>query len=164
MKKIFLFCAALVAAMSMNAAITEMTCADAAAAALLLEHNTPGTDSVAITGYVTNTDGVISRGQQTFWMDDAKGTKKTFQAYWCNIPGAHDSNGDPLNVGDKVTIKGFLMRFNSTPEMKNGTVVILERVVVKIDTLEATVCEAYDEGAALNAGENTDEEEPEALN
>lgn len=149
MKKIFLFCAAIVAAMNMSAAITNMTCAEAANAAQLLEHNVPGTDSVAVTGYVTFTDGKISGGQQTFWMDDEKGTKKTFQGYWCNIPGASGTSGDPINVGDKVTIKGFLLKYNSTSEMKNGDVVILERAVVHIDTIEATVCEAIEEGESL---------------
>ena len=159
MKKIFFLCAALVAAMTMSAAEanpTPMTCAEAAAAAMLLpENNKPGTELVIVTGYVTTTDGVISRGQQTFWMDDQKGTKQTFEGYWCNIPGAEGSNGDPLNVGDKVSITGYLMKYNTTPEIKNGDVTIIERAVVKIDTIEATVCEAYAEGEALNAGENT---------
>ena len=141
--------------MSLSAEITNMTCADAAAAALLLENNQPGTDSVAVTGYVTNTDGKLSRGQQVFWLDDQKGTTKTFEGYWCNIPGADGSNGEPLNIGDKVIIKGFLMRYNTTPEMKNGDVVIIERAVVNIDTIEASVCEAIEEGRSLNDQENT---------
>lgn len=158
MKKILTFCAAVLAAMSLSAQITNMTCAEAAQAALLLpENNTPGTDSVAVTGYVTFTDGSISRGQQTFWMDDVKGTVKTFQAYWCNIPGAEGSNGDPVNVGDKVTIKGFLMKYNTTPEMKNGDVVILERAAVKLDTIDVDACGALEEGLALNNGAVTDD-------
>ena len=76
MKKILTLCMAVIAAMSMSAEIKNMTCADAAAAAMLLpENNKPGTDSVAVTGYVTNTDGKISKGQQTFWLDDEKGSK-----------------------------------------------------------------------------------------
>ena len=130
MKKLFTVCAALVAAMSMSATITEMTCAEAAAAAALLEHNVSGKDSVAVTGYVTNTDGKISKGQQVFWMDDEKGSKKTFEGYWCNLPEGEGA----LNVGDKVVIKGFLMRYNSTNQMKNGDITILERANVKFDT------------------------------
>ena len=155
MKKILLFGAALIAAMSVNAGITEMTCAEAAAAAALLDHNTPGTDSVAVIGYVTSTDGKISKGQQVFWMDDEKGSKKTFEGYWCNLPAADVAANQPLNIGDKVRIEGFLMRYNSTYEMKNGDVTILERAVVKVDTLEATVCEAIEECDALGDGDNT---------
>lgn len=152
MKKIFLFCAAMMAAMSMNAAITNMTCAQAKQEVSdKLQAGETGTDSVAVTGYVTDTNGQISRGQQTFWLDDVKGTTKTFQAYWCNMPEGEN----PLNVGDKVTIKGFLMNFNGTAEMKNGDVVILERVVVNIDTIDADVCEAIAEGEALNEGTYT---------
>lgn len=155
MKKILLFGAALVAAMSVNAAITEMTCAQAAAAAAQLDHNVPGTDSVAVIGYVTNTDGKISKGQQVFWMDDVKGSKKTFEGYWCNLPAEDVAAGKPLNVGDKVRIAGFLLRYNTTYEMKNGDVTVLERAVVKVDTLEATVCEAVEECDALADGDNT---------
>lgn len=152
MKKILTLCMAVIAAMSMSAGIPNMNCADAAAAAMLLpENNKPGTDSVAVTGYVTNTDGKISKGQQTFWLDDEKGSKKTFQGYWCNMPDGEN----PLNIGDKVVIKGFLMKYNTTAEMKNGDVTILERAAVKIDTIHATVCEAIEEGEALADGDNT---------
>ncbi len=155
MKKVLFLCAAVMAAMNMSAAITEMTCAEAAAAAALLDDKKPGTDSVAVTGYVTNTNGTISQGQQTFWMDDNKGTTKTFEGYWCNLPAEDVTAQKALNVGDKVTIKGFLMRYGTTYEMKNGDVTILERVVVKFDTIQATICEAIEEGEALNDGDNT---------
>ena len=166
MKKILTVCAALLAVMSLNAAVTPMTCAEAAAAAALLEHNVPGTDSVAVTGYVTNTDGTISRGQQTFWLDDEKGDKKTFEGYWCNLPQEMADAGTPLNVGDKVTISGYLLRYDNTKdgkivsttyEMKNGDVVVLERATVKIDTIPATVCEAIEEGESLNDGDVSEE-------
>lgn len=151
MKKIFTLCVAFVAAMSMSAGVKNMTCAEAAAAAALLQDKEQGTDSVAVTGYITNTDGKISRGQQTFWMDDEKGSKKTFEGYWCNMPEGEAA----LNVGDKVIIKGFLMRYGTTYEMKNGDITILERAVVKVDTIKATVCEAIEEGESLADGDNT---------
>ena len=153
MRKIILFCAAVVAAMNMSAAITYMTCAEAKEAAMKLQAGGTGTDSVAVTGYVTNTNGTVSRGQQTFWLDDNKGTKQTFQAYWCNLPDAN-----ALNVGDKVVIKGFLMNYQgTTAEMKNGDTEVLERVVVKRDTISSNVCEAIEEGEALNDKEVTDD-------
>lgn len=151
MKKILTLCAALVAAMSMSAEVKNMTCAEAAAAAALLQDKEQGKDTVAVTGYVTNTDGKISKGQQTFWMDDVKGSKKIFEGYWCNMPEGEAA----LNIGDKVVIKGFLMRYGTTYEMKNGDVTILERAVVKIDTIKATVCEAVEECEALADGDNT---------
>ena len=40
----------------------------------------------------------------------------------------------------------------TTAEMKNGDTYILERVSVKLDTLEVSVCEAIEEGESLNAG------------
>lgn len=151
MKKILTLCMAVIAAMSMSAEIKNMTCAEAAAAAASLQDKEQGKDSVAVTGYVTNTDGKISKGQQTFWMDDVKGSKKTFEGYWCNMPEGEAA----LNIGDKVVIKGFLMRYGTTYEMKNGDVTILERAVVKIDTIKATVCEAVEECEALADGDNT---------
>lgn len=160
MKKILTLCAALVAAMSMSATITNMTCAEAKNAALALQSGATGTDSVAVTGYVTYTNGTVSPSrtdasimQQVFWMDDEKGTIQTFQGYWCNLP-----SNEALNVGDKVTIKGFLMNYGgSTAEMKNGDVVILERAVVHFDTLSVSVCEAITEGEALNDREITND-------
>ena len=156
MKKILTLCAALMAAMSMSAAITNMTCAEAKSAAMLLQPGQTGTDSVAVTGYVTNTNGSISRGQQTFWLDDTKGSAQTFQAYWCNMPLGNDDT--PLVVGDKVTIKGFLMNYNgTTAEMKNGDVVVLERTVVHYDTIAVDACEAVEEGLSLNPGSVSDD-------
>lgn len=156
MKKILTLCMAVIAAMSMSAEIKNMTCAEAAAAAALLQSGQTGTDSVAVTGYVTNTDGKISNSkdgipQQTFWLDDEKGSKRTFQGYWCNMPDGES----PLNIGDKVVIKGLLMNFKNTAEMKNGDVTILERAIVKVDTIKATVCDAIEEGEALADGDNT---------
>lgn len=151
MKKIFIMSvAALMAAMSVNAKVTNMTCAEAYAAAMLLQSGETGTDTVLVTGYVTNTDEKLSKGQQKFYMDDTKGTTKTFYAYWCNMPEGEEN---PLHVGDKVSVKGLLMNYSSTAEMKNGDITILERVVVKVDTLEATVCEAVEEAEALNSGD-----------
>ena len=156
MKKILTLCMAVIAAMSMSAEIKNMTCAEAAAAAALLQSGQTGTDSVAVTGYVTNTDGKISNSkdgipQQTFWLDDEKGSKRTFQGYWCNMPDGES----PLNIGDKVVIKGLLMNFKNTAEMKNGDVTILERAIVKVDTIKATVCDAIEEGEALADDDNT---------
>ncbi len=158
MKKFFTFLAAALMSVSVFAAktqtITEMTCAQAKQYTLdNLQAGATGTDSVAVTGYVTYTNGTVSRGQQTFWLDDVKGTTQTFQAYWCNLPEA-----EALNVGDKVTIKGFLMNYQgTTAEMKNGDTEILERVVIKRDTIETSICDAIAEGETLNDMEVTND-------
>lgn len=155
MKKIFSLCAAVLAAFSMSATVTDMTCAQAYAAALALQNGETGTDTVSVVGFVTNTNGTVSRGQQTFWMDDQPGTTKTFQSYWGNLP-ADDQT--PINVGDKVKIVGFLMNYNgTTAEMKNGAVTILERVSVVRDTTVVDVCDAIAIGEALNAGDVSDD-------
>ena len=150
MKKIFSFAAILFAAMSLNAQ-ESITCAEAVA--LMPAQSGSETETVyTVTGYVTNTNGAVSPSrtdasidQQTFWMDDSKGSQKTVQGYWCNLPG-HEA----LNVGDKISVTGKIMNYNNAPEIKNGDVVILERAEVKIDTINATVCEALEEGASLN--------------
>lgn len=152
MKKIFTVCAALVAAMTLSAQEPIVkTCAEAAAIALALpENNVPTTEVYSITGYVTNVVSTVSKGQQTFWMDDEKGDKKTFESYYCNLP-ADDQN--TLNIGDQVKIVGKIMKYNTTPEMKNGDITIIERVVVKRDTFTVTTCEAYDECTSLDDGD-----------
>lgn len=135
--------------------ITQMTCSEAAAAAAQMEHNVQGTDSVAVTGYVTYTNGQISRGQQIFWMNDVNDSAQVFEGYWCNLPQDAADNNQPLNVGDHVTVKGFLKRYNDTPEIQNGDVVILERAASQIDTIETTVCEAITLGEEMNIGATT---------
>lgn len=153
MRKIFTVCAALIAAMTLSAQEPIVkTCAEAAAIALALPENNVPTDEVySITGYVTNVISAVSKGQQSFWMDDEKGDKKTFQSYYCNLP-ADDQN--TLNIGDQVKIVGKIMKYNNTTaEMKNGDVTIIERVVVKRDTTTVTTCEAYDECTSLNDGD-----------
>ena len=157
MKKILLFCAAVIAAMSMNAADPiPATCAEAAAA-MPAQSGSETEDVYIVTGYITNTNGAISKGQQTFYMDDVKGTKKTLQGYWCNLPAEDLEANKPLNVGDKITLTGKILNYNNTPEIKNGDVVVLERVDVKIDTIDASVCDALEEGKSLNAGDYSDE-------
>lgn len=154
MKKIFLFFAAAMTALSMNAQ-TELTPSQARQKTFdEVQAGETGTELVRVIGYVTDASNV-SRGQQTLWMDDQKGDAKTFQGYWANIP---DEN-DPINKGDKIALEGYLLNYNgTTAEIKNGNVTILERVVVNRDTLDYTVCEALEEGLSLNAGETTDDE------
>lgn len=147
----------LIAAVSINAQDPiPATCAEAAAA-MPAQNNDETADVYIVTGYITNTNGTISKGQQTFYMDDVKGSKKTLQGYWCNLPAEEVEANRPLNVGDKITLKGKILNYNNTPEIKNGDVVILERATVKIDTIDATVCEALEEGSSLNDRDYSDD-------
>ena len=155
MKKSLSLAAILLTAVTINAQIA-VTCAEAVAA-MPAQSGSETEEVYLVTGYVTNSDGTISPSrtdvtiyQQKFYMDDEKGTKKTLQGYWCNLPG-----NEALNVGDKITLKGKILNYNNTPEIKNGDVAILERATEKIDTIEVDVCEALEEGESLQLGDYT---------
>ena len=150
---------ALMAVMAINAQEPiPVTCAEAAAA-MPAQAGDETADVYIVTGYITNTNGAISPSrtdasidQQTFYMDDVKGSQKTLQGYWCNLPG-HEA----LNVGDKITLTGKILNYNNTPEIKNGDVAILERATVKVDTIDVSVCEALEEGSSLNDKDYSDD-------
>lgn len=134
MKKLLSLAALFFAALSINAQDPiAVTCAEAAAA--MPETNQATTEETYIvTGYITETNGTISREQQCFWMDDEKGSKKTVQGYWCNLPEGEKDKA--LKVGDKITVTGKIMNYNNTPEIKNGDVAIIERAeVLPVDTI-----------------------------
>lgn len=153
MKRIILMCAAVMAAMSMNAQ-TSMSCAEAASAALLLNEGETGTDEVVVSGYVTVVKSSVSTRdgapQQRFYMDDEKGTKETLQIYYGTLP-----DETPLVAGDQVKATGYLTNFQNTAEMKNPVITIIKRQEVKRDTLQVTICEAIEEGEALTSGDMT---------
>ena len=120
-----------------------ISCAEASSQTLSLTENTSGA-SVTVMGYITETDGVVSRGQQTFYMDDVQGSgERTFQGYWAFLSGDM-----PLNVGDKIMLSGNLFHYYSSaknehsPEIKNGSVEVLQAAAVHIDTIEVSPCEA----------------------
>lgn len=100
------------------------TCAEAKAAALALPNNSvPTSDIYVIEGYVQSAgyNATVSKGQQVFWIDDVVAGAKTFEAYYCNVP-----NGEAVPVGAKVRLIGPIMKYNTTAEMKNGDVEIIE--------------------------------------
>lgn len=103
-----------------NPNIQDVTCAQASQIAAGLSHNSPTTETYNVTGYVTETDGVVSKGQQIFWMADTESGGKVFQSYWCNVP-------EQIKVGDYVSVKGNILRYNSNYEIKHGDVLLLER-------------------------------------
>lgn len=156
MKRIILMCAAVIAAMSMNAQ-TSMTCAEAASAALLLNAGETSTETIKITGFVTKLNGSVSTKTgspcQRFWMDDEKGSgKETMQIYWGVLP-----DETPLVLGDEISATGTYMNYNNTAEMSDPVITIINRTVITRDTVDATACEAIEEGLALSSGDMTDD-------
>lgn len=101
----------------------EVTCAKAAEIALALaENNVPTADIYTVTGYITSIVGSVSRDQQTFWMADTKDGGNVFEGYWANLP----ADVSEFKVGMKVKMTGAIMKYNTTPEIKNGDVVVIE--------------------------------------
>ena len=105
---------------------TEVTCAKAVELTNALADNGTSTETYAVTGYITEVVGNVSKNQQTFWMADTKDGGKVFEAYWANLPEGVSA----FKVGSKVKIIGQLMKYvkdgKVTPEIKNATVEILE--------------------------------------
>lgn len=109
--------------------VINVTCAEAAQLVDGLSNGGTSAETYAVTGYITETDGKISRNQQIIWMADTKDGGKVFEGYWANLP----SGVSALTVGMKVTMTGKLMKYVNnttgevTPEIKNGDIVILEQ-------------------------------------
>ena len=105
---------------------TEVTCAQAVELTNALTDNGTSTETYAVTGYITEVVGSVSRNQQTFWMADTKDGGRVFEAYWANLPEGVSA----FAAGMKVKITGQLMKYvkdsNVTPEIKNADVVVLE--------------------------------------
>ena len=99
------------------------TCEEARNAALAMTSNNSH-DIYVIEGYVQSAgyNSTVSRGQQTFWIADTEDGGKVFEAYWCDVP----DGVTPVPVGAKVRLTGNIMKYNTTPEMKNGQVEIIE--------------------------------------
>ena len=121
MRKFFSLFAAVLFAGGMFAA-TEMTCAQAAEAAL-----NGSTEEVVVTGYVT----AIQEAWQekfknvSFWMADEKDGGKVFEAFRVVC----ESEADVPAIGDKVRVTGTLTVFKeTTPETaQGGTFEIIEK-------------------------------------
>lgn len=134
----------------------EITCAQAKEFALSLESGATSDIEVTVIGYATSMlDAQSSSTQQSFWMDDEKGTKKTFEAFYCDIPV-----GKKVVVGTKVAVTGKVSNYNgTTAEMKNGKIRILEggeevkreAVIESIPENAITVTQAIEIGNALTA-------------
>ena len=104
-----------------------LNCAKAVEKTNALDDNTITDEDYSVVGYITSTDGKISRDQQVFWMADETDGGKVFEAYWANIPDPTT----PLVVGQKVIITGKLQKYVNksgvvTCEIKNPSVAVLD--------------------------------------
>lgn len=104
-----------------------LNCAKAVEKTTALADNTITEEDYSVVGYITNTDGKISRDQQVFWMADEVDGGKVFEAYWANIPDPTT----PLVVGQKVIITGKLQKYVNksgvvTCEIKNPSVAVID--------------------------------------
>lgn len=104
----------------------EVTCAQAVELTNALDDGATSNETYAVSGYITEVIGSVSRNQQTFWMADTQDGGRVFEAYWANLPAGVSE----FKAGMKVKITGKLMKYvkdgNVTPEIKNADVQILE--------------------------------------
>lgn len=127
----------------------ELTCAQAQEYAFSLASGATGEVTVIVKGYVTKVVDAT-----TFWMDDEKGSKQTFEAYKVkNITPA----GQTIVEGALVKLTGKVTNYNGkTAEIKDGSVEILSGgEEIKADE-EVTVAQALAIAQALEAGKTSD--------
>ena len=103
--------------------IETITCVQASEIALAQSENNLQTEKkYRIIAYVTETLSGVSSNQQSFKVVDNIGDESVFQSYYCNVPEA-------MAAGMKVEMIGKLSKYNTTAQMKNGDVTILEKPV-----------------------------------
>lgn len=134
----------------------EITCAQAKEFALSLESGATSDFEVTVIGYATSLlDAQSNATQQSFWMDDEKGTNKTFEAFYCDLPV-----GKKVVVGTKVAVTGKVSNYNgTTAEIKNGKIRVIEggedvkrtAVIEEIPAGAISVAKAMEIGNALTA-------------
>ena len=123
--------------------IIPVTCDEAVQLTNALADGGTSADTYAVTGYITETDGKVSRNQQVFWMADDMQGGKVFQAYWANLP----SGVSVFTVGMKVTITGKLLKYI---DKNNGNAVICE-----IKNADVVIHEQGDDGGQGGDGGDT---------
>ncbi|MBO7456019.1 MAG: hypothetical protein J6T76_06420 [Paludibacteraceae bacterium] len=127
----------------------ELTCAQAKEYAFSLASGATGEVTVIVKGYVTKVVDAT-----TFWMDDEKGSKQTFEAYKVkNVTPA----GQTVVEGALVKLTGKVTNYNgTTAEIKDGSVEIVSGgEEIKADE-EVTVAQALAIAQALEAGKTSD--------
>lgn len=119
--------------------IETITCVQASEIALAQSANNVQTEKkYRIIAYVTETLSGVSSNQQSFKVVDNIGDESVFQSFFCNVP-------EEMAVGMKVEMIGKLSKYNTTAQMKNGDVTILEKPVAAPKILGADVFETSTE-------------------
>jgi len=119
--------------------IETITCVQASEIALAQSANNVQTEKkYRIIAYVTETLSGVSSNQQSFKVVDNIGDESVFQSYYCNVPEA-------MAAGMKVEMIGKLSKYNTTAQMKNGDVTILEKPVAAPKILGADAFETSTE-------------------
>ena len=131
---------------------TRVTAAEAAELAMKVASNNALTSvTYVINAYVTSViDQTLSSGQQRFWVADTKDGGEVLQSYYCNVPQV-------LKVGDYIQMFGKLTKYNTSPQMKNGDVTILEEPAP--EPVMFTITATAENGTVEGAGEYADNAE-----
>lgn len=113
------------------------TCAEAKALGDAMDLKNPGTVKYHITGFVTSTvnNNEVKDNKETFWIadeeptdEDAAKSVKVLQVYKGTLEAKR--NGKPVTFGAKVTVVGFLEKYNNSTdgdfvEVVNGDIEVL---------------------------------------
>lgn len=106
-------------------------------------------DIFRVSGRIKANDQVNNYGQHTFEMACGE---ENFKAYMCT-----GAEGLELGKGDSVVVTGKLYNYNSTIEISNGKVELIEKSQVEVVIIEATVAEATNAAKALPQGGTSDD-------
>lgn len=107
---------------------STLTCSEAAKYASQLENNKSITQTYNVLGYITDTDGVMSYGLQTFWMADLKNGGKIINIVLGSVP-------EKLQVGDYVKCTGRLMRYDGNTAMMSPSVTLIKKSSSETETI-----------------------------
>lgn len=92
----------------------------------IISAGTNTNDSVYISGIVSKIQEISTQfGNATYYIsDDGKttGQLEVYRGY--GLDGVKFTSDNDLKVGDKVIIKGVLTKYNSTPEVKTGSIIV----------------------------------------
>ena len=94
---------------------------------------------VYVSGIISQVDSYNSKYSSiTYWISDNGTTEGQMEVYsGKGIDGADFASVDDLQVGDIVTVKGFVKMYNTTPEFtQNNQLVSLDRPVVTTPSIE----------------------------
>lgn len=100
-----------------------LTCAQAREYTLSLTSGQSSSISISVIGYITD----VFTDKQSFWIDDQKGSVKTFEIFKFSSLTPASTN---LVKGLRIKATGKVTNYNGTPEISNGTVEVMGEVAV----------------------------------